>query len=342
MKFNDLKYQNKIDPLVDVFDSGVYLFGEKLKELEEKFPKSIGMRNGVGVKNATDGLYLVLKFLYDCGYENIFLPNFTANATAVAARNVTDNLYYVDVDKSFTIDVDRIPIFRKSVVVAVNLFGNNANLEKLRRLCDYHDSVLVEDCAQSTGSELKERVSDYAIYSFYPTKPLGSMGDGGMICSGNFDLGYFDSMRFMGQDDMGMCWRVGINSRLDEFQSAVILSKMNIYRGWNLMRQMIAERYKKIVRGIHVHTNCVYHQFPLLLSNRDLAIKMLNERGIPYMIHYPYHITDQEVLAGKNKHEVGFRINDKILSLPIHACMIESEIQQVEEFLNDIKQDEIL
>lgn len=346
MKFNDLKSENEYfknslsREIIEVCNSGNYIFGPKTEEFEKKFTSAVNFKDGVSVKNATDGLTMVFKKLLDWGYESIIIPNFTAYPTAVAARNVTDNIHYVDVDDSLTINVDKIPFIKRSIVVAVNLFGNNADLARLKVFCSLHDSVLIEDCAQSTGSELGQRVSDYSVYSFYPTKPLGSLGDGGMICA-NRPLDIFKTIRFYGQHQDGVILNSGVNSRMGELQAGILLAKLKGFRSLNDQRIRIAMRYKQIVRGIKIHSKSVYHQFPILFNERQKIINLMEKRGIPYMIHYPCHASEQPGLNSKNKTPIGFRVNDKILSILIHPFMSEDDICRVEGFLHEVKDYEV-
>jgi len=144
-----------------------------------------------------------------------------------------------------------------------------------------HNHIIVEDCAQSTGSGSGNK-SHFSIFSFYPTKPLSAMGDGGMICSNN-TIDYCRSARFYGVDENIL----GINSRMDEFQAAIVRVKIPYLHELNNRRKKIAKFYKTFVDGITVNSNCVYHQFVVRFKNRDQIIK-----NIPYMIHYPKHVNE--------------------------------------------------
>ena len=344
MKFLDLCPDNRLARFQKRFrqieESGIYLFGAQLAELEQTFPPSVGFKYGIAVKNATDALTMLLsELLRKNPDKTVICPNFTAYPTAVAIKNNTDKIYYVDVDESLTIDVNKLPDIEDAIVVAVNLFGNNANLPALRRYCNVNNSILIEDCAQSTGSEVLPRVSDFAVYSFYPTKPLGSMGDGGMICFNEEKLvEIFKTMRFYGQEGDKIAG-FGVNSRMDEWQCAVVLEKMSDYRLQNTKRQWIARQYELLMDGfnvkpsncIKVHTNCVYHQFPVLYRNRTKALAELKKRGIPYLIHYPWHIPDMPVLRGIHN-KVGFRVNDRIVSLPAHPHLTVNEMMIINKF----------
>jgi len=355
MKFIDLQaeyeyFKKDIDKIIsEVLNSGQYLFGKQLEQLEINFPKLFGKKYGVAVKNCTDAIILVLKRIYKPGMP-IILPNFTAHPDGVACKNVTSNLYYVDVDSSFTIDVNKLPSeIKNGIIVPVHLFGNNANLSLIEKYAKENNHIIIEDCAQSTGSG-SGLDGDYSVFSFYPTKPLNSAGDGGMILTDNKeDMEYFKKIRFYGQYNNKVELQGGVNSRMDEFQSAIINVKINKFQKLNDVRISIANRYKKIVKGMKINEygvgltrnpKCVYHQFPLLFNNRDKIIKELNKKEIPFMIHYPYHVSEMEPLKGKYN-KVDYRVNDKIISLPCHPFLKEIEIQQIEEFLEEFKQYEV-
>jgi dTDP-4-amino-4,6-dideoxygalactose transaminase len=238
-----------------------------------------------------------------------------------------------------TIDPEKLPNIKNGIVIPVHLFGNNCQIEKIKDYCQQNNHILIEDCAQSTGSGSGSD-GDYSVFSFYPTKPLGSMGDGGMICLNDKDESeFFKKFRFYGQDK-GRVEFVGINSRIDEFQASVVLAKMHSYQKLNDKRIEIATRYKKIIKGYKVNSKSVYHIFAVLFNDRTKVIDLMNQLQIPHMIHYPHHVSELPVLQGKNKCDVGFRVSDKIVSIPCHPFLSETDIQKVEEFLFSVKEQE--
>lgn len=343
MNFNDLNkeylfYKQEIDERWNnITSKGYYLFGEETSQLENIFSSISNKRYNITVKNATDAIILILKRIYKNGMS-IILPNFGAYPTAVACKNITNNIYYVDVDESMTIDVNKLPNIKNGIIIPVHLFGNNCQMDKIMEYAKINNHVVIEDCAQSTGSGTGV-FSDYSVYSFYPTKPLASMGDGGMICfNDENDLEYFKKIRFYGQKN-NFIDEIGLNSRMDEFQAAVVNSKIRSFQKLNNKRIQIANRYKKIIKGIKVNDYSVYHQFTVLFKNRDKIMNELNKNKIPFMIHYPNHVSEMIALRG-SYNEVKYRINDKIISLPIHSFLEENEIQMIEEFLYKNKNEE--
>lgn len=342
MKFVDLKSEYEafswcIKPRWDyILRTGKFLFGNELVELETCFPETVGKKYGVVVGSGTDALMLVLKYIYKEGMP-IILPNFGAYPTATVCRHFTDKLYYIDVDASMTIDVNKLPDVKNGIIVPVHLFGNNCQMKKIMQYAISNNHIVVEDCAQSTGSG-SGQFGNYSIFSFYPTKPLAAMGDGGIICTNNLEArDWFKKARMYGVEE-GV---LGYNSRMNEFQAAVVNCKMSHFKCLNDRRIEIVNKYKEIVSGYKVNSKSVYHQFTVRFKNREKIIEKLISTSIPYMIHYSKHVNELPILKGSIPSEVNYRVNDTILSLPIHPYLKETEIEQVMEFLYENRKEEI-
>lgn len=339
MKFVDLQaeyhfFKDEIDEaLMKTANSGWYLFGEELRQLESAFVDLTGKKHAIGVKNCTDAIMLVLKAVWKPGMP-IILPNFGAYPTAIACKNITNDLYFVDVDDTLTIDASKLPDLKNGIVIPVHLFGNNCDMESIVKYCKDNNHILVEDCAQSTGSG-SGKLGDYSVFSFYPTKPLASMGDGGMICC-NEDRTIFDRLRFYGQEK-GDVYLLGVNSRMDEFQAGIVNAKFSRFVELNNKRKSICSRYGKVVKGLTTRHDCVFHQFVILFNNRAKVIDEFSNTGVPYIIHYPNHISEMDIFNDVIYRRVGTRINDKCLSVPCHPFMSEEEIQKVEELLHKVR-----
>lgn len=341
MKFLDLNkdynfYKNDIIKSINnVGEKGLFLFGDETNKLEQSFTKLTTKKYAISVKNCTDAIIMVLKRIYKKDMT-IILPNFGAYPTAVACKNITDKLYYVDIDESMTIDPKKLPTdIKNGIIIPVHLFGNNCDIVSINEYAKSNNHIIIEDCAQSTGSG-SGVYSDYSVFSFYPTKPLASMGDGGMICCNNIDdYNFFKKLRFYGQHNNNIDF-IGINSRMDEIQASILNIKSKQFHKFNDKRIEIANRYKKIIKGIKINSYSVYHQFTILFNDRDFIIEKLNEENIPYMIHYSHHISEMDILKGIYN-DVNFKVNDKIISLPIHPFLEEEDIIKIEEFLKKYK-----
>jgi len=342
--FNDLKTENdffadKINArFSNVLKSGTALLGKQTMEMEERLAKLVGKKYCIAVKNGTDALIIALKcVLTQRPNAKVILPNFGAYPTAIAVKNCTDNIHFVDVDASLTIDVTKLPEdVRNGVIIPVHLFGNNCNMKQIRRYAEQNDHIIIEDCAQSLGSGSGQH-GEISCFSFYPTKPLGTIGDGGAICTDSEEaFRIMSSIRFYGMDEYKIT-HAGINSRMGELECAVVNAKMYKFQEFSQKRMVIASRYKSIVDGIRVNSNCIFHQFTVLFNEREKVILALQLAKIPFMIHYTEHISNMPVFSYLD-HKVGFQVSDKIISLPCHPFMQEHQIEQVEEFLKAHKQ----
>ena len=335
MKFVDLKkefeyFEHGIKSRwVDVTDNGVFFFGDQTDELESNMCKLSGNKNAVSTGNCTDAIMMVLKSIIceDVGSVDmpVILPNFGAYPTAVAVHNITDNVHYVDVKDDFTIDTWKLPDIRDGIIIPVHLFGNLCNMDAIIEYAKANNHIIIEDCAQAAGLRGTCR-GDYSVFSFYPTKNLASMGDGGCICSDQ-DLSEIKKLRFYGQHE-GSIEEIGVNSRMDEFQAAVVNTKFDKLDYMNNERAKAADFYGGS------NKNSVWHQYPVLYKNRKKVIEIAENHSIPYLIHYSHHMPDFTVLRG-NYNEVGNRISDKILSVPINPFMTGNEVSLVARFLTE-------
>ena len=279
-------FKKEIDKIVlKTINSGRYLLGENTKKLENEFKIITGNNSSnIAVKNCTDAITMIVK--KHCKNNTpIILPNFGAYPTSVAVHNITNNVHYVDVDNTFTIDVNKLPKdVKNGIIIPVHLFGNNCNMQKIKEYAEANNHIIIEDCAQSTGSG-SGTIGDYSVFSFYPTKPLASMGDGGMISTKLDNTNFYKKNRFYGQLGRDMEF-VGINSRMDEFQAGIVLAKLNKFDILNKNRIAIAKIFKEYINGMNIRGNCVYHQFPILFKNRNKIIERMKKMDIPYIIHY--------------------------------------------------------
>ena len=349
MKFNDLKVEAQYFAQAitrqwkQVSDSGMFLFGPQGQLLEKNMAQLSNRKYAVAVKNATEAITFLIRKLSGKSTP-IILPDFGAYPTAMAALAAQNsNLHFVPVDSTYTMNVATLPDhLKRGIVIAVHLFGNNCDMSKIIPYASQHDHIIIEDCAQSTGSDTPTNQNTIKVYSFYPTKPLASMGDGGMICTNDKRIyDWIKEYRFYGLRDDGMIERAGVNSRMDEWQAAVVNAKFKDFDDLNQKRIVVANQYKKIVRGITTRGRCIYHQFPMRFLKRDqLIVPELIKRDIPYIIHYPYHVSDHPVF-NYLKYQTPFRINHQIISLPCHPFMEQHEIDKVIEFLADFKKWEV-
>ena len=344
MKFLDLNFENKEAKRLSknnfkvIEKSGKYLLGEFLENFESSFAIDQNKKYCIGVKNATDALAISLKAL-DSENRTVILPQFGAYPTVMAAIQANvKNIIAAPVDSTLCLDLKNIEIPNNSVIVPVNLFGNEANLTYLRKRADETNSQILEDCAQSTGIP-NNNLSDISIHSFYPTKPLGCQGDGGVILTNDERIAKFcKQARFYGLND-GVINSWGFNSRMDEWQSCFLTSKLSYYRKLNDNRKENANLYNQILNtGIKYTENCVYHQYVSLWKDREYIQKKLLEKGIPTMIHYPKMLIDMPYLQGKvNFSNECPRVSDYILSIPVVPHLTSQNVKKIKKEINNLK-----
>jgi len=349
MKFVDLEFENQQaveashKNFLEIEQSGKYLLGSKLEEFENLFSKDQKLRGTVAVKNATDALYLTFKILKS-EQRCIVVPQFGAYPTVMAAfQSNAKQIIAAPVDNNLTIDLNEIKIPNNSIIVAVNLFGNSCNMNALYQVASKTNSLVIEDCAQSTG--LKKNNKTYAyIHSFYPTKPLGCRGDGGAILSDDFEfLLKCKQSRFYGLDDAGVISSWGFNSRMDEWQAALLSSKINYYRKMNESRRNNAMKYTEALEGNEVYykRNSVFHQYVTLWKSRDEIKNKLNSLGIPAMIHYPKMLSDMTFLSDKITFSSCKKVSKHILSIPVGPHLSKFEIEKIQSSLSKLKNEKI-
>lgn len=343
MKFVDLEFENRLsaeestERFRRIRESGKYLMGDNVNELESAFSADQGVHNCVLVKNATDALALTFMHL-GAKSRTVIVPQFGAYPTVMAALQAgAKNIIACAVDDSLTMDISSVDVPRDSIIVPVNLFGNSCDLPAIRSAANSAGGcVIVEDCAQSTGLP-NSGLSDYMIHSFYPTKPMGCMGDGGAIITNDRDsANSLRKSRFYGLNSEGVIDTWGINSRIDEWQSAHLISKINHYRSMNEVRRKNAKVYFSHGNMIRYSDDCVFHQYVDLFHDRDEVRRFLSDRGIPTMIHYPKMLRDMPHLIDRVTHTNCKRVSDHVLSLPVGPHLNENEVSEVADALESL------
>lgn len=351
MKFVDLNFENKIATKLSfqnfqtIENSGKYLLGKFLEELEIKFAKDQNYSHAACVKNATDALFIILKLL-EADKKTVIVPQFGAYPTVMAAIQAgAKKIIAAPINQFFTLDLKKVEVPKNSIIIPVHLFGNNAASSQIFEIAKSTDSLIIEDCAQSTGLH-KNKESFAAIHSFYPTKPLGCRGDGGAILSDDEDfINRVKKSRFYGfsQDFEINEW--GCNSRMDEWQAAFLLEKIAYYRSMNETRRKNAKLYNhslgEISQSLQTE-DCIFHQYVTLWKNRDEIQRVLQEKfKIPTMIHYPKLISDMPFIRDKIKISSCKRVNDHILSIPVGPHLSDVELKLIMNSLHELRNETI-
>ncbi|MBI4036999.1 DegT/DnrJ/EryC1/StrS family aminotransferase [Candidatus Daviesbacteria bacterium] len=359
VKFNDFitegeKHQKEFENAFgQVLKSGWYILGKEVADFEKEFANYLGVKHCIGVGNGLEALQISIMALGIGEGDEIITTPISAVATTLAILATGAKPIFVDTDQFGLLDVNLIEskINKKTkAILPVHLYGNAVNLQKLKRLVKKHHLYLIEDACQAHGASFGKKklgsLSDLGCFSFYPTKNLGALGDGGAIVTNSGKLAKIcREIRDYGQKDRYNHTRFGLNSRLDELQAALLKVKLQYLDQDNEKRRKLAGRYIKNLAGLSgieiikpqnlAEGN--FHLFVIKTKKRNALQKFLKENGIPTLIHYPKTIPDQTFLKTKKVHQdlENARVFVKrTLSLPCHPYM---EIEQVDFICQKIK-----
>jgi dTDP-4-amino-4,6-dideoxygalactose transaminase len=344
--------EETLDAMARVVDSGWYVLGREVQAFEEEFTREFGVSGAVGVGNGTDALALALRAFGIGAGDKVATVSHTAVATAAAIEMAGARPVFADITHdAYTMDADSL---RRTVqtcgpikaIIVVHLYGSPADMAAILGIAREFKILLIEDCAQSHGAKYEDRytgtLGDAATFSFYPTKNLGAIGDGGMVVSR--DRGFLDRVRCLrqyGWHSRYISDLPGINSRLDELQAAVLRVRFPHLQAHNNRRAQIAAAYDDgladtglILPVRLVATTHAYHQYVVRSANRDRLQSTLAERGIGTNIHYPTPVHYQPAYAGrceKDPHGLHAteRVAGEILSLPMFPELSDAAVDEV-------------
>ena len=362
MQFRDLKTQYQVlkdemdQAILDVVASSAYVLGPKVKEMEKAFAEYVGVKHCIGCASGTDALLLALKAWDVKAGDAVFVPSFTffASAEVVAIQGATP--VFVDVDpETFNMDVrDLIYKIEHTVkagqlkpkaIIAVDLFGLPADFKLISEVAKRYGLYLLEDAAQGFGGRIGDRKAgtfgDIAATSFFPAKPVGCYGDGGAVFTNNDEwAALMDSYHVHGKgSDRYDNVRIGLNSRLDSIQAAILLVKLKAFKEHELVDvNKVAERYTEKLKGV-VKTPEVpqgfyssWAQYTIQVANKEVRAKLqeaLKAEDIPTAIYYPIPMHRQTAFSyldpKTNQCPVTDRLADTVLSLPIHPYLSEED-----------------
>ena len=322
----------------EVLRSGSYILGPNCKALEAELAKYIGCNYTVALNSGTDALHLALRALDIGAGDEVITTAFTFVATTEAIGIVGATPVFADIDKdTFNIDASKIEALitpKTKAIIPVHLYGQPCDMDMIMDIAKRHNLYVIEDCCQAIGAEYKGKkvgtFGDIGCYSFYPTKNLGGMGDGGLITVNSENL----KNRIIALRNHGGAVRyyhdeIGVNSRLDEIQAAILRVKLNYIDEWNSARREHAKTYNELFAGCADiqtpkeldNTYCVYHQYTVKIPNRDNIHKMLQEAGIGAMLYYPVPLHLQKVHSHLGWKKGDLPITEKntemVISLPM-------------------------
>ncbi len=343
--------KSTVEPKVlEVMRSGSYILGENNKMLESELAQYLDCKHTVLLNSGTDALHLALRAL-DIGQgDEVISTAFTFVATSESIGIVGAKPVFVDIDPdTFNIDASKIENAitpKTKAIIPVHLYGQPCEMDVITDIAKRHNLFVIEDACQAIGAEYKGKkvgtIGDIGCFSFYPTKNLGTMGDGGMIATNSQYL----KDRIIALRNHGGAIRyhhdeIGVNSRLDEIQAAILRVKLPYIDKWNEQRREHASYYNELFSKCSLIETpkeldgayCVYHQYTIKIPNRDTVHKTLSDMGIGAMIYYPIPLHLQKVHAQYNFKEGMLPNTEKntklVLSLPMFAEITKEEQQQV-------------
>ena len=354
VSFVDLQREYaSIKPEIDkaisrVIESGWFVLGKEVALFEEAFSKYIGVRHAIGVNSGSDALFLALRALGIGSSDEVITVSHTVAPTADAIRRCGAKPVFIDISpETYCIDAEKIEekvTNKTKAILPVHLYGHPADLDHIRELAKLHGLSVVEDACQAHGAEYKRKkvgsFGNAGCFSFYPTKNLGSYGDGGMVVTNNEDVAeHVKMLRNYGQSRKYHNDFAGINSRLDELQAAMLRVKLSRLDEWNEKRRRLAELYKEILGQADVvlpsekpYAKHVYHLFVIRLAGRDNCQRFLQKSGIQTQIHYPIPVHKQKAYAAFESTKdlsVTETICSEILSLPLYPSLTEEEVAYI-------------
>ncbi|MBE1162281.1 DegT/DnrJ/EryC1/StrS family aminotransferase [Dyella acidiphila] len=319
-----------------VLAHGQYILGPEVAELEEKLAAYAGVPHCISVANGTDALQIALMSLGVGAGDEVITPSFSHISTAEVVPVLGAKPVYVDIDPAtYNLDVNVLEAAitpRTKAIIAVSLYGQCADFDRINAMAAKHGVTVIEDGAQSFGATYRGRksgnLSAIACTSFFPSKPLGCYGDGGAIFTADPTLA--KALRLIarhGQDRRYHHSRIGVNSRLDTLQAAILLPKLEILDEEMALRNQVAERYARLLDGIdHIglprieaHNTCAWAQYTVRVPNREPLRAQLLEQGIPTAVHYPLPLHRQPALAdGRTWHMAkSDEAAEQVMSLPM-------------------------
>ena len=366
-KFIDLvTQQDRIRPNLEeaikkVLDHGQYVMGPEVKEFEADLKKFTGSKFALTCANGTDALTLALMAWNIGPGDAVFVPAFTYVATAEAPAQLGATPFFVDVNEhDFNINIESLKQaiidaknlnLRPSVIISVDLFGYPSDFDLIKKISLDENIKLLIDGAQSFGGEYKNKrvgsMGDITTTSFFPAKPLGCYGDGGAIFTDDDELAdKIDSIRLHGKGNQKYDnIRIGLNSRLDTLQAAILIEKLKIFPEELQLRAKISDTYSSKLENLNYlkvpklqdHIKSAWAQYTLIVQNRNEIMAKLQSKDIPSVIYYPKTLDTQDgykkfpsVSSGL---DVSHHLMDSVMSLPMHPYLSEEKIEEITQVI---------
>jgi UDP-2-acetamido-2-deoxy-ribo-hexuluronate aminotransferase len=353
MEFIDLKSQylrlkSDIDAGIHrVLDHGQYILGPEVAELEERLANYTGAKYCISVANGTDALQIAMMALGIGPGDEVITPGFTYIATAETVALLRAKPVYVDIDeRTYNLDpalIEAAITPRTKAIVPVSLYGQCADFDAINVIAARHGIPVIEDGAQSFGATYKGRkscnLSEIACTSFFPSKPLGCYGDGGAIFTSDEALAkVIRQIARHGQDRRYHHIRVGVNSRLDTLQAAILLPKLAILDEEMSLRQNVADRYAVLLNDAGIDSipylepfnSSAWAQYTVRVAEREKVQANMTAAGIPTAVHYPIPLNKQPAVQDVSVNlPIGDAVAAEVMSLPMHPLLSVADQERV-------------
>ena len=353
LKAEYLEIRSEVNKRIqNVIRSGHFILGPQVEEFEHRFARFVGTKYALGIASGSDGLLLSLMAKGIQGGNEVITTPFTFIATAMAIVRLGAKPVFADIEPD-TFNIDPVEIERRitkktRAIIVVHLYGNPCRMDEIQRIAKRHQLFLIEDCAQACGATFQnQKVGSFGnvgAFSFYPTKTLGAWGDGGAMTTDDPKLyKKLKSLRHHGDSGKHHDYRhpyIGINSRLDELQAAVLNAKLKHLNLWNEKRRKVAKRYHQLIRTSRsenlllpeetTKARSVYHQYTLRVQNgrRDQLVRHLRSDGISTAVFYPIPLHRQPCFRPFGYREAlaqAEKASSEVLSLPIYPQLKENQ-----------------
>jgi dTDP-4-amino-4,6-dideoxygalactose transaminase len=328
-----------------VIASGWFVLGPEVEAFEAEFAGASGAAHAVGVGNGTEAIALLLRAVGLKDGDEVVVPAVTAGYTAMGVLLAGATPVFADVDpETLTIDpasCEAAITRRTAAIVPVHLYGQSADMPALHAIAGRHSLAIVEDCCQAhlatcAGTPVGTRGAGGA-FSFYPTKNLGALGDGGAVVTNDASIASrIRRLRNGGQINRYVHDEAGLNSRLDELQAAVLRARLQMLPRWTTRRRSLAGTYRRLLTGSvqplpHRDEGHVYHLFVVRSGERDALQAHLSASHIETLIHYPLPLTEQPAFAPWRRHDcaVAASATREILSLPLHQRLTDTDVERI-------------
>ncbi len=352
-----LSHQAEIDAAMQAaIESNRYILGPQTHAFETEFARYVGVTHSVGVGSGTEALHIAIRACEIGAGDEVITVAHTAVATVSAIELAGATPVLVDIDPAtYTINPRKIEAAitpRTKAIIPVHLYGGLADLDPILKIAKQHNLKVIEDCAQAHGAQYHDRRAgswgDAACYSFYPTKNLGAIGDGGLVATNDPSIAErLALLRQYGWRERYVSEISGWNTRLDELQAAILRVKLRHLDDDNHLRRQRAAIYDEMLQGVATtpielaNTRSVYHLYVIRHPQRDRLMKQLSDQGIGTAIHYPLPIHLQPAYRGRLGNAGSLpeteRAAHEILSLPMFPELSESDVKAVADAIRDFK-----